>query len=158
MWIPVPTRSSSGALIIFFSFSCLQGICMSRQSQILFLSDVGIFIVYVWCATQTRPRSNVQFERCSITTCVTHKSIPAPFPGRGSNPGRRRKRQETYNHYTTVQELHRRESSAIHSAAHTKRPYLYMYAICMRRQSQTLFFSDVGIFRVHVWCATQTRH
>ena len=43
VWIPVPTRSSSGALIIFFSFSCLQGICMSRQSQILFLSDVGIF-------------------------------------------------------------------------------------------------------------------
>ena len=42
VWIPVPTCSPIGALIIFFSFSCAH-ICMSRQSQILFLSDVGIF-------------------------------------------------------------------------------------------------------------------
>ena len=52
-------------LLIFFSFSCLQGICMSRQSQILFLSDVGIFWVHVWCASQTRPRFNVPSERLS---------------------------------------------------------------------------------------------
>ena len=74
----------------FFSFSCLQGICMSRQSQILFLSDVGIFTVHVWCATQTRPRFNVPSERRGTTTWVVHKSTPAPCPGRESNPGRRR--------------------------------------------------------------------
>ena len=37
-------------------------ICLSRQSQILFLSDIGIFIVHVWWATQTRPRFNVPSE------------------------------------------------------------------------------------------------
>ena len=39
-------------------FFCLH-ICMSRQSQILFLSDVGIFLVHDCCATQTRPRFDV---------------------------------------------------------------------------------------------------
>ena len=39
VWIPMPTCSSSRALIIFFSFSCLQGNCVNRQSRILFLSD-----------------------------------------------------------------------------------------------------------------------
>ena len=43
---------------------------MSRQSQILFLSDVGIFIVHVWCATQTRPRFNVPSERRTQYVCV----------------------------------------------------------------------------------------
>ena len=61
-WIPVPTSSRSAALLKVFA------VCMSRQSQILFLSDVGIFIVHVWCATQTRPRFNVPSERRGTTT------------------------------------------------------------------------------------------
>ena len=57
-WIPVPTCSRSAALLKVCA------VCMSRQSQILFLSDVGIFIVHVWCATQTRPQFNVPSKRC----------------------------------------------------------------------------------------------
>ena len=83
VWIPVPTCSPSGALIIFFS--CLH-FCMSRQSQILFLSDVVIFIVHVWCATQTRPRFNVPSERRDTTTWVVHPYPTCTMPGPGIEP------------------------------------------------------------------------
>ena len=60
---------------------------MSRQSQILFLSDVGVFIVHVWCATQTRPRFNVPSERRSTTTRVGHPYPSGTGPGPGFEPG-----------------------------------------------------------------------
>ena len=65
---------------------CLQ-FCMSRQSQILFLSDVGIFIVHVWCATQTRPRFNVPSERRGTTTWVVHPYPTSTKPRAGLEPG-----------------------------------------------------------------------
>merc|ERR1711963_873141 len=75
------------------SSRCLQGICMSRQSQILFLSAVGFFIVHVWCAAQTRPRFYVPSERRGVTTFSnthTHRcSMPMPGIEPGAFPWRR---------------------------------------------------------------------
>ena len=66
---------------------CLQGICMSRQSQIRFLSDVGIFIVHAWCVTQTRPRFNVPSERRGITSFSNTQFHRCTMPGPGIEPG-----------------------------------------------------------------------
>ena len=70
-----------------FFFSCLQGICMSRESQNLFLSDVRIFWVHVWCATQTRPRFNVPSERRGVTTISNTQTHRCTMPGPGIEPG-----------------------------------------------------------------------
>ena len=65
----VPQRYTQLQLFVLFIFLyfCLH-ICLSRQSQILFLSDVEIFIVHVWYATQSRPWFNVLSERRGVTT------------------------------------------------------------------------------------------
>ena len=80
-WIPVPTCSRSAALLKVCA------VCMSRQSQILFLSDVGIFIVHAWCVTQTRPRFNVPSERRGVTTFSNTQTHRCTMPGPGIEPG-----------------------------------------------------------------------
>ena len=70
-----------------FIFFVLLRICLSRQSQILFLSAVGIFTVHVWCATQTRPRFNVPSERRGITTFSNTQNHRCTMPGPGIEPG-----------------------------------------------------------------------
>ena len=70
MWIPLPTICVSEPLL-----RCLQGICMSLQLQILFLSDVGIFIVHAWCATQTRPQFNIQRRKGKPLVCNSFKVL-----------------------------------------------------------------------------------
>lgn len=79
--IPVPTSSRSAALLKVCA------VCMTRQSQILFLSDVGIFIVHDWRVTQTRPRFNVPSERRGTTTWVVHPYPCGTMPGPGFEPG-----------------------------------------------------------------------
>ena len=78
------------SLFIFFIylyfFSFLQ-ICINRQSQILFLGAVGIFIAHVWCATQTRPRFNVPSERRGVTTFNITQIHKCTMPGPGFKPG-----------------------------------------------------------------------
>ena len=79
----MPTCSPSAALLK------VRAVCMSRQSQILFLSDVGIFIyiVHAWCVTQTRPRFNVPSERRGVTRFSNTKTHRCTMPGPGIEPG-----------------------------------------------------------------------
>ena len=77
----VPTSSRNAALFKMFA------VCISRQSQILFLSDVRIFIVHAWCVTQTRPRFNVPSERRGVTTFSNTQTHRCTMPGPGIEPG-----------------------------------------------------------------------
>ena len=91
------TYCSSIELLLYFfwvSFlQCLKGICMSRQSQIRFLSDVGIFIVHAWCVAQTRPRFNVPSERRQGSWALSQVLCG---PNSGPSPPSKRPQEATY--------------------------------------------------------------
>ena len=63
-----------------FLFFCLQ----NRQSQILLLCAAGIFKVYVWCATETKP--HVPSERHGVTTLSNTQNHKYTIPGPGIEP------------------------------------------------------------------------
>ena len=65
------------------------GVCnlFAPAITILFLSDVGIFIVHAWCATQTRPRFNVPSERRGVTSFSNTQNHRCTMPGPGIEPG-----------------------------------------------------------------------
>ena len=65
------------------------GVCSlyAPAITILFLSDVGIFIVHVWCATQTRPRFYVPSERRGVTSFSNTQIHSCTMPGPGIEPG-----------------------------------------------------------------------